>query len=481
MNLSAKVAHNTIIQMASKIIATFLGLVAVAIMTRVLGRFGYGQYTTIMTFLAFFGVLADFGLTLVTTRMLSEPGVDEQRIINNLFTLRFFSALVFLGLAPLAILFFPYAWEIKVGVSIMTLSFFFTALNQVFVGVFQKNLRMDLVSIAEVAGRIFLVVAVFLVAELEYGVLGMALATVLAGAVSFFLHFIFVRRFFRIKFAFDPTVWKKIFKISWPLAITIAFNLVYLRADALILSLVKSQEDVGLYGAAYKLIDVLSLLPFVFAGLVFPILSRSFRERNFDFFARVVRRSFDLMAILAVPLVVGAQFLADDLMAVVAGSDFILSGSILKILIIAVAAIFLGCVFSHAIVAIDRQKEVILAYVFTGLSSLVAYLLFVPRFSYFGAAWVTIYSEFAISFFSLFYIWKYMKVRPHLAVFGKALLSSFFMAIFLYFFRRFFTGNIYMGLSISLLVASAIYFLSLYLLKGISREDVSNLFNKKNV
>jgi len=163
MRLSAKIFYNTVVQIAGKIIATILGLVAVAIITRYLGLIGFGEYTTIITFLSVFGILADLGLTLVTTQMISQPGVDEEKILNNLFTLRLVSALFFLALAPVTIIFFPYSPEVKAGVAIAVFSFFFIALNQIFVGLFQKKLRMDKVSIAEVSSRLVLVIGAVLV------------------------------------------------------------------------------------------------------------------------------------------------------------------------------------------------------------------------------------------------------------------------------------------------------------------------------
>ena len=90
MRLSTRLAYNTIIQVISKVIATALGLVAIAIMTRYLGREGFGQYTTIVTFLSFFGIIADLGLTLVTVQMISQPKVDENKILSNLFSLSLF-------------------------------------------------------------------------------------------------------------------------------------------------------------------------------------------------------------------------------------------------------------------------------------------------------------------------------------------------------------------------------------------------------
>ena len=127
MRLSTKVAYNTIIQIISKIISTALGLVAIALITRYLGRVGFGQYTTIIAFLSFFGIVADLGLTLITAQMISQPGVDQDRILSNLLGLRLVTAIGFLGLAPLVILFFPYEPIIKIGVIVTTASFLFIA------------------------------------------------------------------------------------------------------------------------------------------------------------------------------------------------------------------------------------------------------------------------------------------------------------------------------------------------------------------
>ena len=123
MKLSTKVAYNTIIQVISKIFATILGLIAVAIITRYLGQVGFGEYTTVVTFLSFFAILADLGLTLVTVQMISRPNIDQNKILGNLLALRLVSAVIFLAFAPLVAIFFPYSNIIKIGIAITTLNF----------------------------------------------------------------------------------------------------------------------------------------------------------------------------------------------------------------------------------------------------------------------------------------------------------------------------------------------------------------------
>lgn len=478
MSLAKKIAHNTLIQIIGKLVSTILGLFSLALITRYLGQAGYGEYTTITTFLTFFAVIADLGLTLVTVQMISGEKENENKILNNLFSLRLVSALFFIGLAPLIVFFFPYSPAVKIGVLIAAASFVFPALNQVLVGLFQKKLSMDRSALAEVISRVVLVLGIILTEKLNYGLSGILIATVVSGATSFLLHYIFAYKFVLIKCEFDLSLWKKIISHSWPLAITIVLNLIYLRADTLILSLFKKPEMVGLYGAAYKIIDVLTTLPFMFAGLILPILTAAWLENNHGYFKKILQKSFDFMAIIALPLVVGAQFLGKPIMTFVAGNDFVIAGDILKILIFSVAAIFLGTMFSHAVIALNKQKKMIGFYVFTSISSLIAYLYLIPRYSFVGAASVTIYSEVLIAIFSAYCVYKYSHFFPSLKTTGKSLLASLAMGIFLYFLPLRYQEHL-LGLILIIIIASLIYFLFLYLLGGIKRKDMAVIFKKQ--
>lgn len=177
------------------------------------------------------------------------------------------------------------------------------------------------------------------------------------------------------------------------------------------------------------------------------------------------------MAIIAVPMVIGAQFTAKRIMVLVAGEEFAPSGQALNILIFAAGIIFLGCMLAHGVIALDKQKKIIIAYIFTAVTSVAGYLIFIPRYSYIGAAWVTLYSELAIAAASLYIVWKYSGFLPNLNTLAKSLLASALMALFIYS-----TQNL--NLIIVLFLSAIIYFLALYLLKGIAKEDISSLINK---
>jgi O-antigen/teichoic acid export membrane protein len=477
MNLYAKVARNTLMQIAGKIISTILGLLAIAMITRYLSPSGFGEYTTITTFLAFFAVIADLGLTLVTAQMLSDSHNEESQVLNNLFGLRLVSAIFFISLAPLIVIFFPYDTAIKSGILIAAAAFFFPALNQVLIGLFQKKLSMGRDVFSEVASRLTLILVIFLSLHFKLGLNGILIATVASAAVNFILHYFLACHFITIKPEFNWSIWKNIIHKSWPLAITIILNLIYLRADTLILSVFKSNAEVGLYGAAYRVIDVLTTIPFMFAGIILPILTSAWLENNKDYFKNVLQKSFDFMAILAIPLIVGSQLLGRPVMEFVAGSAFSESGNILKYLIIAVAAIFLGTIFSHAVIALDKQKKLIWFYIFTSFSSLIAYFILIPKYSYYGAAAVTIYSEVVIAIFSLACVYKYSRFKPNLKNLAKSILAAVIMGVFIYIAPSHYQDTLG-GLILIIVLAMSIYFILLYLFGAICAKDIEMIFKK---
>jgi O-antigen/teichoic acid export membrane protein len=164
-------------------------------------------------------------------------------------------------------------------------------------------------------------------------------------------------------------------------------------------------------------------------------------------------------------------------MTAVAGKDFSQSGAILKLLIIAVAAIFLGAMFSHAVIALDKQKKLIGFYAFTSVSSLIAYFILIPRFSYFGAAAVTIYSEVLIAIFSAYCVFKYSRFIPKFQTVSKAVVASALMGLIIVLFPKSWQANIW-GLITIIIVASAFYVLALFLIGGIKLKDLKAMSKK---
>ncbi|MFH1564966.1 MAG: flippase [bacterium] len=478
MSLTHKIAKNTFWQILGRGIGLFFSLISLGLITRYLGVEGFGNYVTIFTFLQLFSILADLGLNLMSVQLISEitdkdEVVHQQKtndIFSNIFTLRLVSVFVLLCIAPIVVWFFPYPAQVKYGVLICCVGFLCISLVQILQSVFQKNIEMNKPAISDVVSKASFLAGVYLVTIKNWNLYGVLGFLVLSHLIHFVLLFYWSRKFVRVRFLVQLSVWKEIFKRSWPLSLSIIFNLVYLKADILILSLYYKQDVVGIYGAAYRAIDVLTVFPYLFVGLLLPILSLAWAENNKERFMSILQKGFDALTIIAAPLVVGVIFLSKPIMVLIAGKEFEGSGSVLRVLIIALGMIYIGNVFSHSVVAIDKQKSMMRGYLFAAVTSLFGYFIFIPLYSYWGAVGVTLYSETLITVLSFLMVVKTVKRWPKFTVLLKSIVASGVMALFLYFMSR-------LNLFIIIPLAVAVYFGVMFLIGGVRVGLVGEVLN----
>lgn len=418
-----KLARGTLVQTGGKIISIALGWAIVLTMTNYLGASGFGQYTIITAYLQFFGVMADLGMVLVSAQMLAENPQNRQTVFNNLFTFRLATAFVLLVTAPLFIWLFPYDLAVKTGVVILSLSFFLVALIQVFTGLLQTTLRMTPVVIAELAARLILLGALWYAVANNLG-LTIILWGVVGGSVAnLLIVWWFARGLVTVRLAFDKQIWRTISARSWPLAVGIFFNLIYLKADTLILSLVRSEAEVGVYGASYRVLEVLITFPTMFAGLLLPLLAGYVVQQKMTEFKNMLQYAFDLMLMLALPMVVGVVALASQIAALF-GADFATAGvPLLRYLILATGVIFVGTLFGHVVVALNKQKEVLWIYALTAFVSVLSYVWLVPLYGAPAAALLTLAAESLVAILLYRYLVQQIQWTVSLSKVPKILLA----------------------------------------------------------
>ncbi len=472
-SLTRKIAHNTLIQVSGKAVAMIFGLLTVGIMTRYLGQEGFGQYTTIIAFLQFFGIIVDFGLAVIIVQLISARPRETEKLTSNIFTLRFFSALLFFALAPFVVWLFPYPPIIKWGVAVTSWALFFTSLNQLVIGLFQRELKMAKVAIAEVVGRGVILLGVIFVAFQGWNLLAVMGTIVLGNLVNFILTFLFSRVITRIRFTFDWSVWKEVLSKSWPIGLSIIFNLVYFKADTVILSLYRTQAEVGIYGATYKVLEILSTIPYMFMGLILPLLAAAWAQKNKERFLEVMQKAWDFMTAITLPLVVGGVIIAQPIMIAVAGEEFAVSGLVLQILIFATGAIYLSNIFTHAIIALEQQRKILKGFALVAIISLVGYILFIPHYSYWAAAGITVLAEGLILIIAAGVVFKTIGSFVRFNIFNKALLASVVMGLVLY--CLVLAGG---GLVLLLIVGVAVYGLVMYLVGGLKKSLVKEILGR---
>lgn len=431
MHAERALAWNTAIQTAGKIVSTAIGVVVVGLMTRLLGTVGFGYYSTANAYFSVFAIILDFGLSVTIIQMLGEHlgnEAYERRITSATLTLRIVTAAVLLTLGAFACLLMPYPMELKMAIFALWASFFFSTLNQIVIGVQQRHLKMHVVAIAEVAGRLVLLAGVLYGMFAHWGLIPIVITVSIGGFVNFLINAWVATRYASLGWNWDPAFWKELTRKSWPIGVSIIFNLLYYKADTLILSYVRPFTEVGLYGAAYRVLDVLTTLPFMYCGVLLPMIANAWAKKDHAKFQHLLRQSYVAMLFLTAPMFFGGLVLGTQAMRVVAGSDFVGSGPILKILLLACSVIFVGTVSSHAIVAVNKQREMMKWYIVIALVTCALYLWLIPIYGMYAAAWLTVFSEacvaFTTSWISLRTSGTTLELAPYLKILAAAALMA---------------------------------------------------------
>ncbi|PIP75851.1 hypothetical protein COW86_01410, partial [Candidatus Kuenenbacteria bacterium CG22_combo_CG10-13_8_21_14_all_39_9] len=226
-----------------------------------------------------------------------------------------------------------------------------------------------------------------------------------------------------------------------------------------------------IYGAPYKILEVLIAWPAIFMGLISPLLARAWAEKNIFDFGRIWQKAFDVLSIIIWPMIIGTLVLAKPLMIFIAGEDFARSGTVLQILIFAVGMIFLTHLTTYAIIAIGRQKNMIKFYVIAAILAVLGYVIFIPIYAYFAAAVITLAVEGFMLAATLYLLKKSIGIRINTIIFGKAMLAAVIMGYLLLFL---------LGINVILLViiGALVYLGILWLTGGINKNILKELKNK---
>lgn len=423
-------AKTTTLQLAGKILSTVIGLIATLQLLRLLGPEQLGWYTIASGYLQFIGIAGDFGFMLVTSTLLSEPSFDKTKVFNTIFSWRLITALLLQGAAPFAFLLFAYPAPIPSAVAILSVSFFAVQLNQIFSGYFQAQLKNHVPVIGEVIARVALLLGIVGV-RIYGGATFLPLVVVITVSSVLNTIYLFIRHGF-FKLELDRAISRALFTKTWPTALCVIFNAFYLQGDKVILPLYeKSTYLVGLYGAAYRVIDIITQIAAMLMATLLPLLAFHWSRGLKKEFERYVQLSLEVMALLLLPMVGGLVALGRPIMQFV-DPAYAPGGAILSWLALAIVGIWLGTTFGHIALALNRQREAV--YVFAGVAilSVAGYLYFIPRFSVWGAVGVSVAAEFlaglALSILSL----RYGMFVPKIRILGKILFAAMIMAAFVY-------------------------------------------------
>jgi O-antigen/teichoic acid export membrane protein len=385
-----------IIVVGGRTIVALAGLATVAVLTRQLGPEGFGNYRIALIYVSFVAIPAELGLYTIVLREISRPGADTPHILGAALSLRLIASAAVLLLGSLAAVLLPYPTVVIQGICIAAL-YYVTVQGGIFLGaVFQKHLKQIFQMAAEIAGVLVVLALIGVGVLLDAGFLVMLGATAGGGLVAFVCAALLARRLEPFKLGVDLKLWRELIVEGLPVGGSRVAIMAIMRGDILLLSLLDTSEAVGLYGVPSRIFEVVTGITIMFAAMTMPALMVAASTADGGAFSRHLRDGVMPIAVLSGGFIALCFAFAEQILAVIAGSDFAPAAPALILLAFAAGAHAIGELFRLALIAMHLQHRVLAVDVVALIGAIAAYLLLIPRFSYLGAAIATALVELAL-------------------------------------------------------------------------------------
>ncbi len=400
-------ARQTSIQLMSRAVSLAVGIVVVGLMTRTLGPAGYGQYTTVVAFLQLVALLVGLGFSMTVSRELGSGKLPPEVLLSNALSFRVTTATAAFAMAPLVAVILGYPSVIVSGITLTTVAFWAACIGQMLTSIYQAKLRSTTLAWLELGSRALLLGGTMAVAwSGKANPTAYLLVLIVANLTITAVNLVAARRLVPFGWRIDSAVWAELWRATWPVALTTTLNVIYFKGDTVVLSLVRPAAEVGLYGVAYSMLEALLALPAIIGGLLLPLLAKAQTQQDHGAIRALYIGAADTLLAAGLAVVVGSVLVGHSLIGAIAGANFTVSGDILAILSLAILASFVGNAAGYAIFALGYQRSNIPVFAWGALGGVVGYLVFIPRYSYWGAAWVTVALEVAVNLAMLSILWR---------------------------------------------------------------------------
>lgn len=401
MSLPPRLLSGSLISLGGRVAGTAVSVLTVGVVTRGLtasaGVEAYGEYAAVFAVLGVFAVVADGGLYLTFARLSAQTDAREEvQLLRTILGIRLVSLL---GAALVLIVLLqalPYSAAVRAGVLVGTVGIAGQLVSQLLLGVFQKRLRMAAPAVAEVIGRALTLFLALLAASRGGSIFAYVSAFVAGSLVTLAVNLAAAWRLLPPSTASETAVRRRvpdIMRESWPLGLMLVFWLIVFRADSVLLSLLRPSAELAWYALPYKVLESLLFFPAMLGGLLFPALSRSTAAPDLTTFRNTLRAALRLFLLLALPTVIILILVAPVVIDILGGDAFSPSVPILRVLAVALGALFFGNLFGNSAVALGLQRSLLFFAGLLAAGNVAANLVVIPRAGPIGAAWTTLGTE----------------------------------------------------------------------------------------
>ncbi|UCC91845.1 MAG: flippase [Candidatus Aenigmatarchaeota archaeon] len=474
MTLAKRVFRNSIFHVSSSFIDKVGALVFSIILARLLQPELFGTYYLALSIGFLFAAFTDIGVGETMIRWVSNALGKKNGSLARSYYRYLLKIKLLLMCITSSIMFFASYFIANVIFSepslllplqivaayISLYSFFsFLHLTSVSIQVFKYGVIGK--GIYEISRIVFVPLLIIWGLSINGAILGICLALILT--IVIMLYILTKNYGFLFRGGIIPIKKRKILKFLSFLSISSISFMFFINIDSVMLGFFLPNEYVGFYKIASAII-------FSFVGLIsityvlFPVFSQLESSR----LENVFNVAFRYSAILSIPTIFMLIWVAEPLIKVIYGHEYLQAVLPLSILSFLIIESLLGSFFTTILTARKLPQYPAKIMVVSTILNVIINFFLIQLFGILGAAVATVITRYFYSISLGIIVKLKLDISPHFASIWKPLISSFLMLGFLFLLPK--PHDIFLGIG-EVLGAAVFYFVILYLIRGIGVDD----------
>jgi O-antigen/teichoic acid export membrane protein len=311
---------------ALKLGGSLLGTWTVALairfaLPRQLGPDQYGVYNFAEAFAASFFVLTTLGVETYVQKEIPLRREHASDFVGGVIALRI--ALGALLLAAMAVIlhFDGRAIEIRHAVYLFALGQIFFVANSTLSALLHASGTVDGLSILNVAAKILWGTGMVAAIVTRSGVAALAGAFALSEALKTVALALLCRKHVQLRLRIDRSATKSVLLVSIPFFVTTLATTLFTRIDDTLIGFLANDREVGWFGLASNLAQLALLLAPLMGSVLLPLFSRV-ASRSDEELSQVMRRSLEVILMIAVPASLALGVGADVWVGIIGGPEY---------------------------------------------------------------------------------------------------------------------------------------------------------------
>jgi O-antigen/teichoic acid export membrane protein len=393
--LVVRLATNTLVQVGGSGVVLLISFFTFAAVTRGLGPTQFGDLTAANAYLFLPVMLADLGFSAaVLRRIAAEPSSTEHEMRASL-PLRALISTVALAAAVGVAVAIPFNERTEVAILIGSAGSLLTLMTLSLLPILQAELRMHWAVAGQTVGRLVTLGLTLAALGAGYGLKAVVAAQVVGLGATFLVHLLGATRAVSLRPLVDVVHWRELVAGSFVLGLAVALASIYLRIDALLIALIRSSSEVGLYGAAFKFIELSDVVSHSVLVSVIPPLTRFIATRD-PHAPELVQKGFDVLVGAATPIAVLMIVFAPEIITFTSGEEYRRAAGALQLLAPYVLFAFVNALLWQTLLAAGRDRALLVLTSSVLALNVTLNVVFLPIYGFKAAAVITVVCEGAI-------------------------------------------------------------------------------------